>query len=386
MTPPRTHLSARWRLTLGYTALFFVASVVLLSLNYFLVDRSLTQNRDEIRNAVADQLGISPNEVRTSERGEVPDADDREVFRNVQDRIAHEHLEHLLTESGIALAAMTVASLGIGWLIAGRVLRPVHRMTTTARELSETNLHERIALDGPDDELKELADTFDAMLARLEAAFDAQRRFVADASHELRTPLAIIRAEVDVTLADQHATNDELRAMGATVRDATERSEQLIDSLLVLARSDSARLASEPTDLATIACAWRSSAPSPRSWPDRSWSSSRWSPQSRWATPRCSRGSSKTWSRTRCGTTSSVVGSRSTPVRPGTACRSESPMPAPRSTRARWKHCSIAFTAQMMLVGVARPVSASGCRSWPRSPRRTTARCAPKRSATAVSS
>ena len=249
----RTHLSARWRLTLWYTALFLIAGAVLLSLNYVLVDRSLTQNRDEIRNAVAEQLGISPDQVRTSEQGELPDNDDRAVLRNVQNQIAHEHLERLLTESAIALAAMTFASLGLGWLIAGRVLRPVHRMTTTARELSETNLHERIALDGPDDELKELADTFDAMLARLEAAFDAQRRFVADASHELRTPLAIIRAEIDVTLGDPDATSDDLRAMAETLRDATGRSERLIDSLLVLARSDSARLTSERVDLATLA-------------------------------------------------------------------------------------------------------------------------------------
>ena len=120
----RSHLSARWRLTLWYTALFFVAGAVLLSLNYFLVDHSLTQNPDEIRIAVADKLGISPNQVRTSEQGEIADSDDRSVFRDVQSQIAHEHLEHLLTESAIALGAMTIASLGLGWLIAGRVLRP----------------------------------------------------------------------------------------------------------------------------------------------------------------------------------------------------------------------------------------------------------------------
>ena len=169
----RSHLSARWRLTLWYTALFVVAGAVLLALNYFLVDHSLSQNPDEIRIAVADKLGISPNQVSASEKGEIPDSDDVSVFRDVQRQIADEHLEHLLSESGIALGAMAMVSLGLGWLIAGRVLRPVHRMTTTARMLSESNLHERIALDGPDDELKELADTFDAMLSRLESAFDA---------------------------------------------------------------------------------------------------------------------------------------------------------------------------------------------------------------------
>jgi hypothetical protein len=148
---------------------------------------------------------------------------------------------------------MATASFGVGWLVAGRALRPVHRMTTTARRLSESNLHERIALDGPDDELKELADTFDAMLARLEAAFAAQRRFVADASHELRTPLTIIRAEIDVTLADPDASPADLRAMAETIRDASQRSERVVDSLLVLARSDAGGLAAERCDLRTLA-------------------------------------------------------------------------------------------------------------------------------------
>ena len=246
------HLSARLRLTLWYTGLFLVAGAILLALNYLLVDRSLTQNRDEVRVAVANRLGVSPSDVETSERGEAKDVDDRALYRDVQRQIADDHLEHLLTESGVALAAMALLSLGLGWLIAGRVLRPVHQMTTTARHLSESNLHERIDLDGPDDELKELADTFDAMLDRLETAFAAQRRFVADASHELRTPLSIIRAEVDVTLADPDATPGELRAMAEAIRDATKRTERLIDSLLVLARSDAGRLASEPCDLAAM--------------------------------------------------------------------------------------------------------------------------------------
>jgi hypothetical protein len=249
----RTHLSARWRLTLWYTALFVVAGAVLLALNYFLVDRSLHANPDEIRIAVAQRLGIPPSEVRTGEKGELPDADDQSVFRDVEHEIVHDHLEHLLTESALALAVMSAASLGLGWVIAGRVLRPVHRMTSTARKLSESNLHDRIALDGPHDELKELADTFDDMLGRLESAFDAQRRFVADASHELRTPLAIIRAEIDVTMADPEATPGELREMAETIREATARSEQLIDSLLVLARSDAASLATDVVDLSALA-------------------------------------------------------------------------------------------------------------------------------------
>ena len=249
-------MTARLRLTLWYGALFLVGGALLLALNYALVERSLTSNPDEVRVAIANELRVAPDQVGAVERNETAGtadaADDRQLFRDVQNEIAHEHLSHLLGESAIALAVMALASVGVGWLIAGRVLRPVHEMTSTARTLSESNLHERIALQGPPDELKELADTFDAMLERLETAFDAQRRFVADASHELRTPLSIVRTEVDVALADPNATAEELRAMGDTVRDATERSERLVDSLLVLARSDAAYLTTEPCDLAEL--------------------------------------------------------------------------------------------------------------------------------------
>jgi signal transduction histidine kinase len=247
-------MTARLRLTLWYGALFLMSGALLLGLNYALVNRSFTSNPDEVRAAIANKLRVPPDQVSAVERNETagtPDAAaDRQLFRAVQNEIAHQHLADLFGESGIALAVMALASVGVGWLIAGRVLRPVHQMTATARTLSESNLHDRIALQGPADELKELADTFDAMLARLETAFDAQRRFVADASHELRTPLSIVRTEVDVALADPNATLEELRAMGETVRDATERSERLIESLLILARSDAAYLTTERCDLA----------------------------------------------------------------------------------------------------------------------------------------
>src|SRR5512132_3478844 len=123
------------------------------------------------------------------------------------------------------LGLTALGSLGLGWVVAGRVLRPLQQITATAQRLSERTLHQRIALDGPDDELKELADPCDQMLARLDAAFDSQRRFAANASHELRTPLAITRTEVDVALADPDTSPAELRAMAERVRDATARSE-----------------------------------------------------------------------------------------------------------------------------------------------------------------
>ena len=140
-----------------------------------------------------------------------------------------------------------------GWAMAGRVLRPLQRITATAKRVSQDNLDERIALEGPRDELKELADTFDGMLERLSGAFASQRRFVANASHELRTPLTVIRTELDVTLADPHATNADLRAMGETVRDATLATERLIQALLTLARSEGGVTRRDPVDLADCA-------------------------------------------------------------------------------------------------------------------------------------
>lgn len=165
----------------------------------------------------------------------------------------------MLTRGGIALAGVGVVAVGFGWLLAGRALAPVHRITDTARRIATSpagqGLHERIALAGPRDEVRELADTFDAMLDRLAEAFEAQKRFVANASHELRTPLAVMRTEVDVTLEDPEADLSEYRRMARVVRDASERANALVEALLVLARSEAQsgrRLVRKvATDLAT---------------------------------------------------------------------------------------------------------------------------------------
>ena len=127
--------------------------------------------------------------------------------------VSNSDLHQLLIGSLFALAIMVVVSMALGWLIAGRVLRPLQVITTTARELSASNLHERLALDGPNDELRELGDTFDELLGRLESSFESQRQFVANASHELRTPLTLERAILEVTLADP-AANASLAARG----------------------------------------------------------------------------------------------------------------------------------------------------------------------------
>jgi signal transduction histidine kinase len=223
----------RLRLTLVYGGMFLLAGVMLLALNYALVRNSLDRDGVTVQLRTPPEFAIEP---ATPEPLIVEGAP--ASVEDYERRLRDATLSTLLVQSGQTLLIMALASLALGWLIAGRVLKPVHEMTATARRLSQENLNERIALRGPDDELKELADTFDAMLARLEAAFASQRRFVANASHELRTPLSVIRSQIDVALADPQASVADLRAMGETVRDATERCERLIDSLLVLARSD----------------------------------------------------------------------------------------------------------------------------------------------------
>ena len=152
--------------------------------------------------------------------------------------VRNSDLHQLLVWSVISLAIMAAASIALGWLLAGRVLRPLQVITTTARELSATNLHERLALDGPNDELRELGDTFDELLARLEHSFEAQRQFVANASHELRTPLTLERAILEVTLADPAASAVSLRAACERVLAIGEQQERTIEALLTLARSE----------------------------------------------------------------------------------------------------------------------------------------------------
>ena len=159
----------------------------------------------------------------------------------------------LLMDSGIALAIMAVISIWLGWVIAGRALRPLRTITNAARDISATNLHQRLDLDGPDDELNQLGKTFDGLLQRLERAFEAQRRFVANASHELRTPLTLERALVEVALADPHADARTLRRTCEQVLAASEQQERLIESLLTLSRSQRGLDRREPVDLAAIA-------------------------------------------------------------------------------------------------------------------------------------
>jgi signal transduction histidine kinase len=164
-------------------------------------------------------------------------------------RAADSH--QLLVNSGIALAVVAVLALLAGWLVAGRMLRPIRIITGTARRISSTSLHERLALDGPEDELKELGDTLDSLFARLEAAFEAQRHFVANASHELRTPLTAERTLLQVALDDPGTTTAAWRSTAVEVLASSDEQARLIEALLTLASSESGLNGHEPLDLAT---------------------------------------------------------------------------------------------------------------------------------------
>lgn len=167
-----------------------------------------------------------------------------------QELVDNVHVE-LVVKGALAVLAITLAGVFGAYAIVGRALRPLHQVTATAQRLGGETLDQRINYAGADDEVAELADTFDAMLDRLNATFIAQQRFVANASHELRTPLAVIRTEVDVTLSDPDVEEAELRRMGVVVKDASERANALVDALLVLARSQARTgLRAEPVDLA----------------------------------------------------------------------------------------------------------------------------------------
>ena len=237
------------RLTAIYGLVFLITGAVLLTIGYLLVSNNIRAHhafQTQLR-----QLGITP---RVRRPFAFPfDSAEAKVARAIQQQLVGDALHRLLIEYVVALGVMTMIAVGTGWLLADRALRPLRHITATARRVSGENLGERIALDGPADELKELADTFDGMLARLDGAFASQRHFVANASHELRTPLAIIRTEVDVTLADPQANVQELRDMGEAVRDTVDRCERLISSLLLLARSEGSVGPEEPVDLASLA-------------------------------------------------------------------------------------------------------------------------------------
>jgi signal transduction histidine kinase len=226
----RPRRSIRLRLAALLTALFVLLGGALLAVSYALVSSNLTDDRQHAQTAA----DVDLHQVLRPEQRRLV----LEQVRAAQDQLADDSLRKLTVQYLAIMAAMAVLSGALGWLVAGRVLRPMSEITATARRVSNESLHERIALEGPDDELKQLADTFDSMLGRLEAGFERQAAFVRNASHELRTPLSVIRTEADVTLADEADDPEALRRSLAVVREAGQRSERLVDALLTLARAD----------------------------------------------------------------------------------------------------------------------------------------------------
>ena len=219
--------SVRLRLTALYGGLFVVCGAGLLVITYLLVSHS-TRHRPAGGVVSGHPFTWLGRAQRTVEIGRIAAA------LGYQNRV---DLHQLLVESAIALAVMAAISVALGWVVAGRVLSPLRTITATTRRISEHSLHERLALPGPRDELKQLADTIDGLLGRLEAAFDAQRRFVANASHELRTPLAMMRTRLDVAIAKPDGVPPQTQALDAGLRKDLDRAETLLESFLALARA-----------------------------------------------------------------------------------------------------------------------------------------------------
>jgi signal transduction histidine kinase len=248
----RPQLSVRARLTLLYTGLFAVCGAIVVAVSYSLVARLEPQGQGRpapasfLARCRSEQLSAHPKDRILAKCNAYFQLQGAQHQRDVT-------LSHLLQYSLITLAAVIALAAILGWIAAGRALRPVHRITAAARAASEHNLSARVALRGPRDELNELAETFDEMLDRLQAAFESQQRFIANASHELRTPLAVMRATVDVVLDNPASTSADLRDMATDIRAAVDHAEHLIGALLILARNERGLTIHEPVDLATIA-------------------------------------------------------------------------------------------------------------------------------------
>ncbi|MET9232563.1 ATP-binding protein [Lentzea sp. NPDC003310] len=226
-------MKLRTRLTAWYAGVFLIAGVALVALNYWLLAGWMPMEGIAVSRALPADAGTTYPGFMPVEASQLPA--DTLVVSGAE--FAANTMDTVLWQSILALLVAAVIAVWLGWVVAGRVLAPLHSITSTAHRLEAERLDQRIELDGPPDELKELADTFDGMLDRLASSFDSQKRFVANASHELRTPLAVQRTLIEVALAAPDA-NDDLRRLGAHLLDTNERSEKLIDGLLLLARSD----------------------------------------------------------------------------------------------------------------------------------------------------
>ncbi|MCQ4083015.1 HAMP domain-containing histidine kinase [Streptomyces sp. RB6PN25] len=244
----------RIRLTVLYGGMFLIAGVLLLLVIYLLAAEAMRQGSMTPFRLVTGQVRLTSNTCPgltdpTLDSSAAQFNDALDACMKAQRELA---LTNLLRHALLALLGLSVIAFAFGYVMAGRVLAPLGRITRTARSVAGSDLSRRIEMDGPDDELKELADTFDDMLDRLARSFESQRRFVANASHELRTPLAINRTLLEVQLADPNASAD-LQQLGKTLLATNLRSEQLVEGLLLLARSDNEVVERKAVDLAEAA-------------------------------------------------------------------------------------------------------------------------------------
>ncbi|SHN39225.1 sensor histidine kinase [Cryptosporangium aurantiacum] len=242
MRRPEVFRSIRFRLTVMYSTLLFALAATALGVTYLAVAQ--TTEPQPITQRTAKVYGEEWEFLGTATVAEVSE---------IEAAVNYNTLQNLRTYSLIALGGLFVASLGIGWVLSGRVLRPVGAIAHAARDIQATDLSRRIRLHGPHDELRDLADTIDSMLARLEDAFSAQRQLIDDASHELRSPLAIIRTHLDASLTDPEATPEERQRAVAIVDRATARMARLVEDLLATARREADTAVETDVDLSAVA-------------------------------------------------------------------------------------------------------------------------------------
>ncbi|PSK95402.1 signal transduction histidine kinase [Murinocardiopsis flavida] len=273
LRPPRAllrrRITLRTRLALIYGGTFLVAGVLLLGVTYTLFDQQIGGTGTRIFTAQKGDKDEKPPlsgdepQVKGKILGQSPDAspppdatEAEKWMAEQQEQLRDAATTSLVTQGGIALLVVGGAATAFGWLVAGRVLAPLHRVTDTARRIAgapaaDRGLHERIALTGPDDEVKDLADTFDTMLERLDRSFDGQRRFVANASHELRTPLTLGRALVELAM-HRPTASDDVKRLGTDLLEINIRHERLIGGLLMLAGSEREVTERLPVDMADV--------------------------------------------------------------------------------------------------------------------------------------
>ncbi|MFC5910106.1 sensor histidine kinase [Streptacidiphilus monticola] len=236
----------RIRLTIYYGGMFLLAGLIMILAMYLFVDQAFNQ-------ITVPRISVGDNvRIETADHTQLTGSQLNDWLQLAVHDQSYAALHTLVIKAISALIALLILAVFFGYAMAGRVLSPLGRITRTAQAVAGSDLHRRIELEGPDDELKELADTFDEMLERLDRAFDSQRKFVANASHELRTPLAINRTLLEVHLSDPNASPD-LQQLGRSLLATNERSEQLVEGLLLLARSENELTERKPVDLGEVA-------------------------------------------------------------------------------------------------------------------------------------